>query len=264
MSAHPSREEDFDLYALGALDADECGPFGEHLAACPECAAKLTEAKGRIALLAFGAASVAPASGAKQRLMARIDADAAAAQLPAKASVRSEERGVGFSGWWAAVLVPATAVLAIATIVLWQEKNDLDKQIAALRNSVTTEQEQLSNSTKLANLIGSSDTVTVNLAQRPGMPKGVAHVMYNMKMKMLMYDGELEAAPAGKSYQLWVVPMNGNPVSAGVFQPVPGQTDHWMMAMPEGLVPKAFAVTIEPAGGMAQPTGPEVLLGAAS
>ena len=96
------------------------------------------------------------------------------------------------------------------------------------------------------------------------MPKGAAHVMYNMKTKTLMYDGQLEAAPAGKSYELWVVPANGAPISAGVFTPVPGQTDHWMMDMPEGLVPKAFAVTIEPAGGMPQPTGPKVLIGAAS
>ena len=80
------------------------------------------------------------------------------------------------------------------------------------------------------------------------MLRGGAHVMYNMKMKVLMYDGQLDAAPAGKSYQLWVVPMNGNPISAGVFNPTQGQMDHWMMDMPEGMVPKALReVTIEPA-----------------
>jgi anti-sigma-K factor RskA len=96
------------------------------------------------------------------------------------------------------------------------------------------------------------------------MPKGTAHVMYNMKMEMLIYDGQLEPAPEGKSYQLWVVPAQGNPISAGVFQPVAGQTDNLLMDMPQGVVPKAFAVTIEPAGGMPQPTGPKVLVGAAT
>jgi len=34
--------------------------------------------------------------------------------------------------------------------------------------------------------------------------------------------------------------------------------------LPQGVEPKAFAVTIEPSGGMPQPTGPKVLVGAAS
>jgi anti-sigma-K factor RskA len=36
------------------------------------------------------------------------------------------------------------------------------------------------------------------------------------------------------------------------------------MKIPPGVLPKAFAVTLEPAGGKPQPTGPKVLVGAAS
>jgi anti-sigma-K factor RskA len=263
MSPHPSREEDFDLYALGALDADERDTFGEHVASCPECAAKLAEAKGRIALLAMAASSVAPSAGAKQRLMARIHAEADAA-ASAQRVAPSEEPTEVRTRWWAAILVPALGALAIGTIVLWMQNERLNQDLAGMQNSIALQQKEVDKATKMVDLIGSSDTVKVNLAAQPGMPKGAALVMYNMKTKTLMYDGELEAPPAGKSYQLWVVPTNGAPISAGVFQPVPGQTDHWMMDMPEGLVPKAFAVTIEPAGGMPQPTGPKVLIGAAS
>jgi anti-sigma-K factor RskA len=261
MSAHPTREEDFDLYALGALDAEECGPFGEHVAVCAECAAKLAEARGRVVLLALAAPQVAPSSGAKQRLMARIHADAAASSQRA---MNTEEPAEVRTRWWAAILVPALGALAVATIVLWMQNERLSRDIASMHGAIAVQQKEIDGAAKMIDLIGSTDTVVVNLAAQPGMPKGTAHVMYNMKMKTLMYDGELEAAPAGKSYQLWVVPTNGNPISAGVFTPVPGQTDHWMMDMPEGLVPKAFAVTVEPAGGMPQPTGPKVLLGAAS
>ena len=79
-----------------------------------------------------------------------------------------------------------------------------------------------------------------------------------------MYDGALAPAPAAKSYELWLVPATGNPISAGVFNPVSGQTDHWTMKLPQGIAPKAFAVTLEPAGGKPQPTGPMVLVGPAS
>jgi anti-sigma-K factor RskA len=78
-----------------------------------------------------------------------------------------------------------------------------------------------------------------------------------------MYEGEIAPAPAAKSYQLWLVPADGKPISAGVFNPVIGQSDHWMMKLPQGIAAKEFAVSLEPAGGMPQPTGPMVLVGRA-
>ena len=107
----------------------------------------------------------------------------------------------------------------------------------------------------------SHDTVTVALAPQPGQPQGAAHVMYNTKMGMLMYEGEIAPAPTAKSYELWVIPTDGKPINAGVFNPITGRADHWMMKMPAGVEPKMFAVTLEPQGGMPQPTGPMVLVG---
>jgi anti-sigma-K factor RskA len=260
MNEHPTQEEDFELYALGVMEGEERCEIQAHIAACPECAQRLAEAKGRVALLALAAPPVAPPANAKQRLMARVNMDAQKASYAGAATVAGRK----FSRWWAAVLVPAFAVLAIGTAVLWRQNELLDRQLALLRQTATEEQARLAESTKLVDLMGSKDTVTVALTEQPGMPKGAALVMYNMNMHKLMYDGELDAAPVGKSYQLWVVPIEGNPISAGVFQAVPGQTNHWMMDMPQGVVPKAFAVTLEPAGGMPQPTGPKVLIGAAS
>jgi anti-sigma-K factor RskA len=259
MNAHPTREEDFDLYALGALEGEELREIQSHIAGCSQCATRLAEAKARVALFSLAAPQVQPSPSAKAGLMARVHAE----NRPA---VGRESRATSAppTRWWQMVLAPAVAALAILAVVLWQQNSRLDKDLAKLHTSVTSQQAQLDEVGHIVALIGSTDTVTVNLAAQPGMPKGAAHVMYNMKMKMLMYDGQLDAAPAGKSYQLWVVPMSGSPISAGVFSPTPGQTDHWMMNVPEGVVPKAFAVTIEPSGGMPQPTGPKVLIGAVS
>src|SRR6202041_942342 len=65
-------------------------------------------------------------------------------------------------------------------------------------------------------------------------------------------------------YQLWLVPMSGLPISAGVFNPKNGEMSHMMMKLPAGVTAKAFAVSLEPAGGMPQPTGPMVLVGPTS
>ncbi len=276
MNAHPSREEDFDLYALGALEGDEKLAIEEHVASCAACTEKLAEARGRIALLALAAPQSAPSAAVKQRLMQQVRAHAetnverSAAAAPASAytprrAPQEPGRSVGLFGRsWTAVLVPAFAVLAIATVLLWRENRNVNRQLAALRASAQEQQQQLLQARAVADMIESHDTVTVSLAQQPGMPAGAAHVMYNSKMGMLMYDGQLAPAPSAKSYQLWLVPADGKPISAGVFNPVSGRADHMMMKLPPGIAAKEFAVSLEPAGGMPQPTGPMVLIGPVS
>jgi anti-sigma-K factor RskA len=129
---------------------------------------------------------------------------------------------------------------------------------------VQQERQQLQEAQEVAHLVTARDTMIVPLAVQPGMPKGAAHVMYNQKMGMLMYEGELDPAPANKSYQLWLVPKSGKPISAGVFIPGADKASHFMMKLPAGVAPAAFAVTLEPSGGEPQPTGPKVLVGPVS
>ena len=263
MNGHPTREEDFDLYALGALEGDEKLAIESHVAGCADCARKLAEARGRIALLAFAAPPVAPSAAVKQRLMQQVRATVED-RSPARPRREPERAGWLFGNWWNAVLVPAGVALAIATVFLWTENRQLDRQLAGLRATMQDQQTQLQQARDVTGLITAHDTITVALAQQPGMPSGNAHVMYNAKMGMLMYEGEISPAPAAKSYQLWLVPASGNPISAGVFNPVNGRADHWMMKVPEGITLKAFAVSLEPAGGMPHPTGPMVLVGPVS
>jgi len=267
MNGHPLPEEDFDLYALGSPDADEKRAIESHLASCAACRRALAEAQGRIALLAFSAPRVAPSPAVKQRLLQQIRADESAFAAHSRKvpqPSREAERSGFFARWSNAVLVPATALLAIATFWLWAQNRRLDRDLANMNGTLEQQRRDLKDARELAELIESRDTATIELAAQPGRPVGKAHVMYNAKMGMLIYDGELTAAPAAKSYQLWLVPMNGSPISAGVFNPHEGQPDRWMMNLPKGVAAKAFAITIEPAGGMPHPTGPMVMMGSAS
>jgi anti-sigma-K factor RskA len=263
MNGHPTRDEDFDLYALGALEGAEKQALESHVAFCIGCAQKLADARGRIALLAFAAPQVKAPAIVKERLLQQIRAprERSGAGLT-EMSPRGASRTV--LSRWTAILLPIAAVLAIATFLLWNANRQLDGQLAALRRSAQLQEQQLQDAREIATLITAHDTITVPLAPQPAMPQGMAHVMYNAKMGMLMYEGEIPPAPSAKSYQLWLVPASGNPISCGVFNPVSGQPDHWMMKLPKGIDPKAFAVTLEPSGGMPQPTGPKVLIGAAS
>jgi anti-sigma-K factor RskA len=286
INGHPSRDEDFDLFALGTLDVDERRAFESHLAACAACTQKLVAAQGRIGLLALAAPPAEPSPAVKQRLMRQVHADATAdapGNAPAAAalayySTESRHRAHWFGRWWAAVLLPAAAGLAFASVYLWVQNQRLDVDLARLRVTMEQQQDQLQQEVQrqeqlreqfqdaheVAELMAARDTMIVPLTSQRGMPHGAARVVYNGQMGMLYYDGVLDAPPAHKSYQLWLVPKDGNPISAGVFNPVSGQDTHWMMKLPKGLDPKAFAVTLEPSGGMPHPTGPKVLLGAVS
>jgi anti-sigma-K factor RskA len=263
MNGHPTRPEDFDLYALGALEGEERAAIESHVATCAVCANKLAEAQGRIALLAFAAPRVEPSPAVKERLMRQIHA--VPSSSGAQRTKREPETNVGFFGrWGAAILIPAAVTLALATILLWTENIRLDHELAQQRAAIAAQQKQLDEARHEIDLMSAKDTVTVALASQPGMPNGAVHVMYNAKMGMLMCDGWVEPAPANKSYQLWLVPMDGKPISAGVLSAPSGPIDHWMMKLPRGVAAKAFALTLEPSGGMPQPTGPMVLVGPVS
>jgi anti-sigma-K factor RskA len=266
-NGHPTREEDFELYALGSLDPAEAEAFETHLRACASCARKLAEARGRLAALSFAAPRVEPAPAVKERLMRQVRAESRApANAPAPyREFAPPEPPRGLAGRWLfAILAPACVALLIATLMLWRQNDHLAKQLAFLGDSLDQTQKQLDYARNVAHLFEARDTITVSLAPMPGMAKGAVKVMYNGKMGMLMYDGWIEPPPDDKSYQLWVVPMEGKPISVGVFNPATSDTAHWMTKVPEGVAAKAFAVTLEPAGGTPQPTGPMVMEGPAS
>jgi anti-sigma-K factor RskA len=262
MNGHPTREEDFDLFALGTLDDGEKQTLEAHLAGCSDCLRKVAQARGRIALLAFAAPRVEPSPELKDRLMRQIHATVKRDATEAIGETRLD-RG-RFGRWWAAVVVPVGAALVFASIFLWNENRRLDQQLARLRTALEQEQKQVEAARSVANLMAAPDTKVVALASMPGMPKGAARVAYNAQMGILVYDGQLESAPANKSYQLWLVPVTGVPISAGIVNSAGGETSYSMMKLAPGINAKAFAVTLEPAGGMSHPTGPQVLVGPVS
>lgn len=258
---HPTRAEDFDLYALGALDGDEKVAFEAHLATCADCKLKLADSYGRMSLLAFSAPTVAPSPQVKERLMRQL----ALTSPPRGAVVQSKpEREEGmFARWWG-VLLPLAGAFALASVLLWIHNEALERQVADLRSTIIQQQAQLSQAHDVAEMMAARDTVVVALAEQKNQPAGTARVIYNSKRGMMVYNGRLAPTASDKSYQLWLVPMDGAPISAGVFNPANGEMNLIVAKVPPGTAAKAFAVTLEPAGGMPGPTGPMILVGPVS
>jgi anti-sigma-K factor RskA len=282
MSVHPNREEDFDLYALGVLEGEERAAMEDHAAACADCAQKLAEAQGRIATLALAAERIEPSPQVKERLLRQLHgaggaggfgAAGAAASGAASASrartiamplsvAAGERAGAERPGQWVSwVLATAAAALLVLSSLLWKQSDHLRGDVEKLHAEVQTLHKQLDYQRRVADVMEGPNVLNVALRPMPGMPKGDAMVHYNAVKGKLVYDGWIEPAPSDKSYQLWVVPMDGSPISVGVFNPVTEDRASWIASVPEGVQAKAFAITMEPAGGKDQPTGPQILVG---
>jgi Anti-sigma-K factor rskA len=264
------REEDLELFALGALPEEGSVAASAHAAGCAECAKKLAAARGRAAALAFGLKQEKPAAAAKAKLFARIAAEregksGEAAKrpdqvAPARREVMSEGRT---RNWWNWVLVPLATSLALVSLGLWRENERLVREVREARLVAARLQEERVHVERLVHVLTAPETITVKLAGTADASQSSGVVKYNERTGTVIYTAELPGLPPDKVYQMWLVPANGAPISAGVFsQAESGKAKVWSAEVPANTEPKAFAVTIEPAGGVPQPTGPKVLLGA--
>lgn len=255
--------EDLDLYAFGALDGHEKQAFEEHLRGCSACQSDLAAARRRVSLLGLAAPPLAPSPSVKTALMQKVHAERASAnQQAAPLEKRKIRWGLRFSFAFAA----ASVVLVLAT--WWLVKLDMQQreQIRQLHAQLGATQKQLSQQDAALQALGAvtsaPDSAQITLLQQPGGPPGQAHVLYNARLGLGVYSGQVAPPPAGKSYQLWLVPSSGAPVDAGIVA-ANQQGGAAVLHLAPGLVAKAFAVTTEPLGGSPQPTGPKVLVGAA-
>jgi anti-sigma-K factor RskA len=77
---------------------------------------------------------------------------------------------------------------------------------------------------------------------------------------VLFTAANLPPLPQGRVYQLWYVTAAA-PVSAGLVSPDAAGQSRILTPSLAAVQPKAFALTIEPAGGVPAPTGAFYLLG---
>jgi anti-sigma-K factor RskA len=255
---HPISEQDLELLALGVLADEDCQSLRAHIASCAECGRHFAEAQGRVALFALAAPPQAVPAGARTRLLEKIHAENPAPLVGAHSrTVRPASR------WWNSFWAPATAALAVATVLLWTNDRRLTKQVDDLQRAEQgyadlTKQEQA-----LVTMLSAADTKAVELTATRKVPKDAwALVRYNSRMGMICYNGDLPAPPPHKEYQLWVVPEVGDPISVGTFMPASFSKGRMCMSkLPEGVDCQSFGVTVEPMGGVPHPSGPIVLSG---
>jgi anti-sigma-K factor RskA len=120
-------------------------------------------------------------------------------------------------------------------------------------------QGRLSQQEAIIRLVEDPQSRVVALDGLKPAPQASGRVIWHSgQQRALFFAHRLPALPSGKTYQLWTI--TDQPISGGVFDVDP----HGNATLPLTAVPrqvKTFAVTIEPAGGLPQPSGAIYLAG---
>jgi anti-sigma-K factor RskA len=174
------------------------------------------------------------------------------------AALRTKASG----SWWNWVLVTAAVMLALLSFGLSWQNRRITAELAKERKAAES---LIVDRVRIEQLVGTltaPDTLTVRLTGSGETARATGTVKFNSKSGVVLYSANLPALPPDKSYQMWLVPASGAPISAGLLGPGGHAWGNlWTAQVPANTEAKAFAVTIEPVGGMPQPTGPKVLTG---
>jgi anti-sigma-K factor RskA len=256
-----TREEIGELaaaYALGSLEAVDRARFEALLrGGDPEAVGALRDFEETLTDLA-AATPAPPPPAVKAALMERIAAAPPAPRPAASAPPPARPR----RALWPAVLTGAMAAGLAAIVVGWSVSSTYEKRLDALARDADQLKEELRGQQAVIAILRDPATQVVSLAGLPLAPAARARMMWHEKAGGIFVATGLPAAPVGKAYQLWAIVGTNAPVSAGVFTvDDSGAGSLSVRPLPGVATVNAFAVTLEPAGGLPAPSGEMYLLG---
>ncbi len=253
MSVHEQFAEDLALHALGCLEGDEKATLEKHLEECAACRHELEQLRGDAALLALTASGPRPPTRAKTRL---IDAIATKPKL---------QPGVPRMPWWAAFGWVAALAMIVVVVVVWNQNSRLKLSLAVLQGLSEQQRAELERDRRVVDTLTASDAKPVSiLPAKYKTPPPEGKAIYSRERNGLVFiASNMLPLPAQKAYELWLIPMQGAPIPAGVFKPdARGSAVVINPPLPAGVEAKAFAITIEPERGSTTPTPPIIMIGA--
>lgn len=236
---------EYDLYALGVLEDPERGELQAHLARnCEVCAPELRRAAVRVSALSSLAPVVDPPARLRGRLMA---------------SVGVEPR---FRWNWMQTWAAVAACVLLGLFWFGHTRRERVRDIA-FRDAMEQLRQSETESARLKDvlaLLNSSETIVrVSTEGATQSPQG--KVFVNPTRGVVLLAANLPAAPAGKIYEMWVIPAGGNPVPAGLFQTESnGSAVHLYKGPVDVAATGAVAVTLEASEGAAQPTSQPIIV----
>jgi hypothetical protein len=213
-------QPDYVSYALGIADEPERSEITEHLARkCPNCVPGITSAMATVTAMS-GAVNVShPPRRLRKRVLASIEREPSRGRL------------ASFLPW------AVVAALSIALI-----------SIGVSGRRETGDTSKLQQALSILNDPASRD-VSFGQSEKPSRGR----IFVSPGKGVVFIGANLPRLGSDKTFELWVIPVKGNPIPAGLFQT---QSDASAVYVHSGPIENAaaIAVTVEPSGGSTQPT----------
>lgn len=240
-------------YVLNALNSAERKKFEDMLReATPEQLEfyhDLQKVRDEFALLSD---PVAPSGELEERIFHSISES------------RSDRSGARVIPIWfykaaAAILLILSLGIAYFTQNLTERVNDQEAIITQLRDDLDRKEQ-------LLDIIAAREVKLVVMGGLDPSPEGYGKIIWDTENQQAVLQlANIPAPPVDKDYQLWLIKDDQSPVSAGVFNFVESSEELFFKVeqLNESPSPEqnTFAVTLEPKGGVPQPTGSMFLLG---
>lgn len=237
-------------YAVGALTADELAAFEKHLDQCPSCAEEVRELRETAARLGV-ATAIAPPPGMREYVLAAAPRTRQLPPLGRRLTTHAASRAAGKRRRWlarpAAVAAATAMAAAIALLAVLQvgTQHQLD-------------QAQAQNRAIAAVLAAPGTRIDSSVATVGGT---VSAVFAPRDHEAVITVSGMPAPPGTHVYQLWVINAAGAR-SAGLL-PGAGNGSATPVLATDVQPGDKLGITVEPAGGSAQPTTTPVALVAA-
>lgn len=213
---------DYGAYALDVANDPERAEIAEHLARqCPICTPGVRSAMGSVYAMSGAVKPEEPPKRLRRRIVAMVS----------RGAIPGDRRS------WAVFLPWAVAgVLAIALVSI----------TLPARFNPPVSQVKFDDALSILN-----DPIAKDVTF--GVPNARGRVFVSPGKGVVLMAAHLPALAADKTFELWVIPTQGNPIPAGIFR---GNEDSTAIFVRPGPVDNAaaIAVTVEPKAGSAQPT----------
>jgi len=241
---HEEIEELLAAFALGATDPEEDALVRAHLDGCATCTSTVQRLRRALGAVPLAADTVSPPQRLRQQIL-----EAAAAARPSEIATPRKARVLRLRP-------PRTRIWPVSTG--WRSAAAASAFVAFALGAGLG----LGVGRSLAPQPAPASSVTQYTLSGSGAMSGAQGRVYELKQQglTLVEFSNLPDLEAGKVYELWLIPSQGQPAPAGVFKPDPSGSHVVVLARNlQGLT--ALAVTAEagPNGTSAPSQQPELV-----
>ena len=169
--------------------------------------------------------------------------------------------------------VAASLLFMVVSLALFLRTQNLDQALyrqgellTEQENRILALQSEVQRKEELLTILEARDVDLILMDGLEVNPSGYGKIVWDKDNgQALLQVANLPTVPSDKDYQLWFI-INNQPISAGVFAVQDPALDNFFKIeqLNQSEATGAFAITLEPKGGVPQPTGDMYMLGATS